>query len=216
VKIFADSPDCTRFRQPSALAPAVMASAPGLPLKLQPAKVKPGHARCGILWPPSACPICCKQCPAQACHAVIQEQRCTTRPGWRCPLQVCITFFPLQVIDLTDDAAPMPAPRQAAVAGATNAKRHAVPGPLFVEPGAGLGGTSSRQQPSAAKARPSVDEEEPRCAICLEGLKENLASAPCGHVFHHQCLKSSFAKFKYCPRCRKAFRAEKQIHKIFF
>jgi uncharacterized protein with PIN domain len=112
-----------------------------------------------------------------------------------------------QVIDLTDEAAPVLAAQRG---------RNAVPGPLLVDT-SNVGAVSSKKQASPAKASRSFnDDDEPRCAICLEGLKEQLASAPCGHVFHYTCLKASFVKFKYCPRCRKPFKQEKQIHKIFF
>lgn len=115
----------------------------------------------------------------------------------------------------------MPAPRNrgaaAAVAPPPVKRRRQglghVPAPLFADAASAAG----RPRSSPPKpASPPDDDKEPKCAICLENLKETLASAPCGHVFHHACLKASFSKFKYCPRCRKGIKSEKQIQKIFF
>lgn len=40
-------------------------------------------------------------------------------------------------------------------------------------------------------------------------------SAPCGHIFHHECLKQWLERSKSCPQCRE--RATKNtIHKIYF
>jgi Zinc finger, C3HC4 type (RING finger) len=161
-------------------------------------KGRQGRERCG---------------PAPRTHAAICDSLVSCMSGklshfWR-TWRVRRSSVPVQVIDLTDEAAPV-------LAAAAHRGRNPVPGPLLVDT-SNVGAGSSRKQASPAKAsRPYDDEEEPRCAICLEGLKEKLASAPCGHVFHHACLKTSFAKFKYCPRCRKPFKQEKQIHKIFF
>ena len=46
----------------------------------------------------------------------------------------------------------------------------------------------------------------PDCVICLEVLANELAAAPCGHLFHANCLRTAVAKStSKCPLCRKAF-----------
>lgn len=43
------------------------------------------------------------------------------------------------------------------------------------------------------------------CSICLL-LKENdkvISATPCGHCFHHNCIKKALEDKKFCPLCRK-------------
>lgn len=42
----------------------------------------------------------------------------------------------------------------------------------------------------------------PDCAICLDSLKSNLATASCGHVFHLRCLRQCIYDNASCPLCR--------------
>ncbi|KAL4477493.1 hypothetical protein ABPG74_002643 [Tetrahymena malaccensis] len=45
--------------------------------------------------------------------------------------------------------------------------------------------------------------EVPDCPICLEELVQDLACAPCGHVFHSICIFQNFESSSMCPCCRK-------------
>ncbi|CAG9336120.1 unnamed protein product [Blepharisma stoltei] len=45
--------------------------------------------------------------------------------------------------------------------------------------------------------------EAPTCVVCLTELYNNLSAAPCGHVFHSECIeKCLFSQCKNCPLCR--------------
>ncbi|EAR96550.2 erythrocyte-binding protein (macronuclear) [Tetrahymena thermophila SB210] len=45
--------------------------------------------------------------------------------------------------------------------------------------------------------------EVPDCPICLDELVQDLACAPCGHVFHQLCIFQNFENSSTCPCCRK-------------
>lgn len=79
----------------------------------------------------------------------------------------------------------------------------------------------SRATAAAAKSpekAPGDDDstDAAKCALCLDGLKEDLCINPgCGHVFHYSCMKASLARFKHCPRCRKKINGEKALKRIY-
>lgn len=53
--------------------------------------------------------------------------------------------------------------------------------------------------------------------LCLEALKTDLCTLPCGHVLHYACMRDAYrGGHKKCPKCRKAIKSEKQITKIYF
>lgn len=41
------------------------------------------------------------------------------------------------------------------------------------------------------------------CTICTDPIQEDFCAAPCGHTFHHECLKQWLAHQKSCPQCRE-------------
>uniref|UniRef100_M4BFU7 RING-type domain-containing protein n=1 Tax=Hyaloperonospora arabidopsidis (strain Emoy2) TaxID=559515 RepID=M4BFU7_HYAAE len=41
------------------------------------------------------------------------------------------------------------------------------------------------------------------CHICLEELRRDLVTAPCGHVFHHVCILQALHVNPQCPICRR-------------
>ena len=54
------------------------------------------------------------------------------------------------------------------------------------------------------------------CAICLEsfGISCEIATIPCGHVFHEACIKKWHSAHKQCSQCRKMCESE-EILRIF-
>ena len=50
------------------------------------------------------------------------------------------------------------------------------------------------------------------CAICLESFE--IATIPCGHVFHETCIKKWHSANKECSQCRKKCKSE-EILRIF-
>ena len=140
-------------------------------------------------------------------------------------------------VDLTGDDAPVPL-RRANGAGPSGARAAAQPRPAgYASPARAVqqrrGGSTdaiitgvvppvafppvARPAPAAAAPPPPPPEERPQCPLCLDDMKDELCSVPCGHVFHYSCIKDAFKKgFKKCPKCRKAISGEKQIKRIFF
>ena len=60
------------------------------------------------------------------------------------------------------------------------------------------------KKPSAGNVfTPSVDDEEPHCAICLGEYEENekLVRLPCGHTYHEECINSWCTNHTRCPLC---------------
>lgn len=51
-----------------------------------------------------------------------------------------------------------------------------------------------------------AQEPCPECHICLEELRRELAAAPCGHVFHHECALQALRVRAQCPICRRRAR----------
>ena len=44
--------------------------------------------------------------------------------------------------------------------------------------------------------------EFPRCAICLDDLKEKGTLMPCGHLFDKGCITNWLEEHNQCPVCR--------------
>uniref|UniRef100_A0A914EJ10 RING-type domain-containing protein n=1 Tax=Acrobeloides nanus TaxID=290746 RepID=A0A914EJ10_9BILA len=49
------------------------------------------------------------------------------------------------------------------------------------------------------------------CSICTEPLDNNLATIPCGHIFHIECVKKCIQNFKKCPKCRRSCKLDEII-----
>ena len=45
--------------------------------------------------------------------------------------------------------------------------------------------------------------EVPLCVVCLQELCNNLTCTPCGHVFHHKCIRKCLESKVSCPLCRE-------------
>ena len=54
------------------------------------------------------------------------------------------------------------------------------------------------------------------CAICLESFGNSceIATIPCGHVFHETCIKKWHSAHKECSQCRTKCKSE-EILRIF-
>ena len=53
------------------------------------------------------------------------------------------------------------------------------------------------------------------CPICLGEMTKEVASVPCGHIYHKTCIEQSLAMHKKCPVCR-ADTVKDQVRKIHF
>ncbi|RLN69692.1 hypothetical protein BBP00_00000179 [Phytophthora kernoviae] len=53
----------------------------------------------------------------------------------------------------------------------------------------------------ARASSPSSLNQE--CHICLEELRKDLVTAPCGHVYHHLCILQALQVNTQCPICRR-------------
>jgi hypothetical protein len=46
-----------------------------------------------------------------------------------------------------------------------------------------------------------------RCSICQSELSSDIVRVPCGHKYHHHCIKSLLTEFSTrCPSCRADLR----------
>uniref|UniRef100_A0A914EH56 RING-type domain-containing protein n=1 Tax=Acrobeloides nanus TaxID=290746 RepID=A0A914EH56_9BILA len=52
------------------------------------------------------------------------------------------------------------------------------------------------------------------CSVCSEPLEVQLATLPCGHIFHYECVEKWINMSKNCPKCRKSYNSEELI-KLF-
>ncbi|XP_065917083.1 E3 ubiquitin-protein ligase TRAIP-like [Dysidea avara] len=52
------------------------------------------------------------------------------------------------------------------------------------------------------------------CVICTDNLSNDLATTPCGHVFHFACLSQWLAHSNTCPQCRDKC-AKKSVIKLY-
>ena len=56
------------------------------------------------------------------------------------------------------------------------------------------------------------------CSICLDNLKfsdQNISVLKCGHIFHHDCLKSWIQIRHTCPDCRRIIDKNSFIKKVY-
>ncbi|XP_074655556.1 E3 ubiquitin-protein ligase TRAIP-like [Tubulanus polymorphus] len=56
------------------------------------------------------------------------------------------------------------------------------------------------------------------CSICCEAYEDNaeVSAIICGHTFHQRCLNQWVNQSKTCPQCRKPFRTNELIKKLYF
>ena len=54
------------------------------------------------------------------------------------------------------------------------------------------------------KYRQRIDGDNNKCIICMEEFqeKERIKYLPCGHLFHHDCIRQWLLKEKSCPFCK--------------
>ena len=54
------------------------------------------------------------------------------------------------------------------------------------------------------KYRQKIDGDNNKCIICMEEFeeKERVKYLPCGHLFHHDCIRQWLLKEKSCPFCK--------------
>lgn len=75
----------------------------------------------------------------------------------------------------------------------------------------------NKEKISEMKTLKSNDSETKcDCSICLEkyNKEEKLLQAPCGHIFHYECICKWFMNNTNCPLCREEFDAEKFFKSI--
>ena len=68
----------------------------------------------------------------------------------------------------------------------------------------------------AARHRALEAAAAPECPVCLAPLREGLAVAPCGHVFHRLCVLRAAMRTAQCPTCRGAITDSEQLRPVFF
>ena len=54
------------------------------------------------------------------------------------------------------------------------------------------------------KYHQKISKDIDKCIICMEEFKrrEKVKALPCGHIFHHNCIKEWLLKEKTCPFCK--------------
>lgn len=57
--------------------------------------------------------------------------------------------------------------------------------------------------------------EIPVCVICFQEMLNGLTSAPCGHVFHKECIGECVVKKMNCPLCRSKLVSSKLLDLSF-
>lgn len=80
-------------------------------------------------------------------------------------------------------------------------RRAPAPAPVVAAPAPAVAPAAAPAAvPAAAAARAEPPDDS--CAICLEPRTPAMTAAPCGHVFHPECLEEWARRSPTCPLCR--------------